>query len=92
MAEPIRAGQPVPVVPISRMQQIRRAIADLLTWLGALGVAVNLYGPAVLQLAPNIKWLPAALAIIGLGAKVWQKAQDVKNVTDVNMTKGGGNG
>lgn len=72
-----------PVVRTSRAEQVRRILSEAAVTLGLLGVAVDAYGPDIVKLAPGIKWLPAALAGLGLIVRLWQKVQDLRNITHV---------
>ena len=72
-----------PVIPVDKTQQVRRILSEAAVTVGFLGLAIDAYGPDIIKLAPGVKWLPAALAGLGLLVRLWQKYQDLRNITHV---------
>ena len=72
-----------PVISVDKGQQIRRLLSEAAVTVGFVGVAIDAYRPDIIKLAPDVRWLPAALAGLGLVVKLWHKYEDLRNITHV---------
>lgn len=82
-------GQPVPVVPTSEAQQMRRFLAFAAMAAGAALKTVAENAPAIALHYPNVKWVGGALFVAGLVWKAWQSFGDTGNVTHVDLSPAG---
>lgn len=79
-------GPIVPVVPQSRGQQIRRAIASATAGLSFVWLALQTAAPQLQILMPQAKWIPELVGGLGIIVGALQKLKDAGSIVPVNLS------